>query len=437
MVPVVANERRPQWTKYSLVALLVLILPVLVLSTKLRQLVGSQASTANEITEVRIDPAGDVLAARAGSPVYLNTLAFANLTPLRFPDVLYEWGQSTTNVPGRLVPNRNTAVFYPGSGVGTGQLWVKATAQNSITRGLRVAVVDPWADDFAGTGDFDLSKWTYAMSPGMTVQRRAGQLSVDIPAGPTQEGNAKTGTFSPKSDAVNQLNVTGDFDAQVELFALPKNATGASSYLGFGPVMIRRTVGIENGKIEQFIETWARWTRGGNLEKVSSYKLIGQADRPSVRLVRAGTTFSTWVNPYGGGWELQARLMQIDDAELPSNARVGAGNAAPNFTGLTAAFDKYSVLISPFALQSSPSATGAINPTPIQPTSFPTSAVASPTPLPNQAPIIVTTSLNVAGIGVPYMSIITVTDANAGDTLSVTINNLPPGITRGPCGGGR
>ncbi len=85
----------------------------------------------------------------------------------------------------------------------------------------------------------------------------------------------------------------------------------------------------------------------------------------------------------------------------------------------------------PTGIEPSPSITGI----PVTPSIKPTN-VPSPTSVPtisNHPPVITSTFLPKGQVGRPYNAIISGTDQDIGDTLSMDITNLPPGITKGQC----
>jgi len=109
----------------------------------LRQSMSGQAAfftrpCSTKIASVRIHP-GQASTTVNGLPIYLSALAYDNKGLPIWKGVLYEWGISSSNSIGNLVPDNQTAVFTPAN-PGTGDIYVigqyckkKATGSALVT----------------------------------------------------------------------------------------------------------------------------------------------------------------------------------------------------------------------------------------------------------------------------------------------------------------
>lgn len=130
--------------KLGKILLLLGILLALVTITLSRQYLASMAAGDRGIKIVRvlINP-GQVTTTVEAEDTYLSALAYDAAGNPVHRGVKYEWGISSSNSIGQLVPTRETAVFSPRN-EGVGNIYVRATAGKSQVMGSTlVTVVGP------------------------------------------------------------------------------------------------------------------------------------------------------------------------------------------------------------------------------------------------------------------------------------------------------
>jgi len=135
----------PKKSLKPLIPLLILVgfLPLGVGAVMLRQSMSGQAAfftrpCSTKIASVRIHP-GQASTTVNGLPIYLSALAYDNKGLPIWKGVVYEWGISSSNSIGNLVPDNQTAVFTPAN-PGSGDIYVigqyckkKATGSALVT----------------------------------------------------------------------------------------------------------------------------------------------------------------------------------------------------------------------------------------------------------------------------------------------------------------
>lgn len=330
---------------------MVAALPILAKVVLQRQLTGSKAASSGVITEVRIDSAGDVLAAKSGNSVNLSALAYdGNGYPVT-TGAVYQWRISPINGNGQLTVSDNIASFKPGSNVTTGDLVVTATnTSGQASKGLRVAVVDPFADQFS-TSPLNPNMWNYSAN------------------GLVQVGGGLLGLYNSAS-AATKFPLYGDFDARVDIYpvVIPLGTiTGrGDAIFSFSGLQIIRSRASQADKFETL-----NVKINGN--QVNSVNLEQNQGSVQTRITHRGSIITAYYFGLGNWQELYSTV----DTGLSGNAfalLAGSDNIAY--------FDNFYALVSPFTNTSS----GGATPTPA-PSGFPTPTLPpTPTPAPLRTP---------------------------------------------------
>jgi hypothetical protein len=115
--------------RYLPLFILIGLLPVVTGAVMLRQLISGNASNRNilcrqKIARVSIDP-GTIGTYIGSAPTQMSALAYDDQGHPIWKNVSYEWGMSSTNTVGNIIPKNQVATFKP-LNIGTGNVYVSA-----------------------------------------------------------------------------------------------------------------------------------------------------------------------------------------------------------------------------------------------------------------------------------------------------------------------
>lgn len=125
--------------------LLLVLLPILVLSIRFRQLLFPRATHTSIPSRVLISPGQIQTSSPSNPPIYLSAQAVDTSGSDLRTGVTYVWGISSTNSVGDLIVQDNTAIAtFIAKNTGHGDIWVKAiTPSGQATSSIPVCIGTP------------------------------------------------------------------------------------------------------------------------------------------------------------------------------------------------------------------------------------------------------------------------------------------------------
>jgi len=131
---------------YLPLLILLALLPLVTGAALLRQYFSSQAANSTvacsqKISTVRINP-GKISAYLNNPPIPMSALAYDSLGRPIWKDVVYEWGMSSSNTIGNIIPKGQIAAFKP-LNAGTGNIYTTGFYCGQQAKGSIPVIISP------------------------------------------------------------------------------------------------------------------------------------------------------------------------------------------------------------------------------------------------------------------------------------------------------